>query len=537
MGTVYRGRHQLVGRDVALKFLAPRFARDPAARERFLREARAANRIDHEHIIDITDFGETSDNLVFLVMEYLDGEPLSKLIEEGPVEPKRALNVAFQLATALARAHELDVIHRDIKPDNIFVLQRRGGDFVKLLDFGLAKVTGEHRLTASGKVFGTPEYLSPEQARGEPLTGAADQYALGCVLYEMLTGRLPFEGPSPEVVLRHLQATPVLPSALRPELPLSREIDAIVMRMLEKTPSERFSDAFHLADELRNALDRLQALGGRPSKAPRRSGTHQVAALEPSSATQPWVDAAEETWAQRSRLYQALVSRGFPGGPPPEVVRGLAEIDRLVQHARHVRGLLSDNVLRAKEHEDGLRGARLRLGHAVDELGQDESRVARRIAEARAQVEQAEGRLRDLAAPVLALWRELPPAHAGVLQVQTAELFKRAGGAAGLWLEADGQASSLRARLLSAEREREDLRFQIAQLKGRLGIMSAEGEAELGALRDQADQLEAELARALEALSRASEPVVRTLNAIPGMSEQLAPQASDGPGVEASGRR
>ena len=194
MGTVYRGRHQLVGRDVALKFLAPRYARDAAARERFLREARAANRIDHEHIIDITDFGETSDNLVFLVMEYLEGETLSKVIERGPLAPDRALTIAHQLATALARAHELEVIHRDIKPDNIFVLQRRGADFVKLLDFGLAKVMGEHRLTATGKVFGTPEYLAPEQARGETLTGQADQYALGCVLYEMLTGSVAVRG-------------------------------------------------------------------------------------------------------------------------------------------------------------------------------------------------------------------------------------------------------------------------------------------------------------------------------------------------------
>src|SRR5690606_4042220 len=172
-------------------------------------------------------FGETSDNLVFLVMEYLDGEPLGKPLESGPLEPRRALNIAWQLATALARAHELDVIHRDIKPDNIFLLQRRGGDFVKLLDFGLAKVVGEHRLTATGKVFGTPEYLAPEQARGEPLTGAADQYSLGCVLYEMLTGRLPFEGPSPEVVLAHLQALPRPPSEINPRLPMAAELDAL----------------------------------------------------------------------------------------------------------------------------------------------------------------------------------------------------------------------------------------------------------------------------------------------------------------------
>ncbi|HEX5660663.1 MAG TPA: serine/threonine-protein kinase, partial [Polyangiales bacterium] len=284
MGAVYRGRHQLVGRDVALKFLAPRYASDASARERFLREARAANRIDHEHIIDITDFGETPDKLVFLVMEYLEGETLAKIIEGGPLEPQRALGIAWQLATALARAHELDVIHRDIKPDNIFVLQRRGGDFVKLLDFGLAKVLGEHRLTATGKVFGTPEYLAPEQARGEQLTGQADQYALGCVLYEMLTGVLPFDGPSPDVVIKHLQTRPDVPSTKRAEL--SPEIDALCARMLEKSPRDRFTDAFHLADELRAMLD----ANGRASKPPRRSGVQSVPAIE-ATVTQPWVDA------------------------------------------------------------------------------------------------------------------------------------------------------------------------------------------------------------------------------------------------------
>ncbi|HEX6242600.1 MAG TPA: serine/threonine-protein kinase, partial [Polyangiales bacterium] len=344
MGTVYRGRHQLVGRDVALKFLAPRYARDAAARERFLREARAANRIDHEHIIDITDFGETSDNLVFLVMEYLEGDTLSNVIERGALAPERALTIAHQLATALARAHELDVIHRDIKPDNIFVLQRRGGDFVKLLDFGLAKVAGEHRLTATGKVFGTPEYLAPEQARGESITGQADQYALGCVLYEMLTGTLPFEGPHPEVVLKHLQAEVAPPSRRKLGLPLAREMDALVLRMLAKHPGERFTDAYHLADELRQLLEQLS--GGRSSRPPRRSGPMSIQSPAASTATQPWLDAAEENWAKRWDVYNALVLRGYPSGGVPEATRqALAEMGELVRRARDLRRRLGDNVL------------------------------------------------------------------------------------------------------------------------------------------------------------------------------------------------
>ncbi|MET0286391.1 MAG: protein kinase, partial [Polyangiales bacterium] len=482
MGAVYRGRHQLVGRDVALKFLAPRYASDAAARERFLREARAANRIDHEHIIDITDFGETSDKLVFLVMEYLEGEPLSRIIEKGPLEPQRALNIAWQLATALARAHELDVIHRDIKPDNIFVLQRRGGDFVKLLDFGLAKVLGEHRLTATGKVFGTPEYLAPEQARGEQLTGQADQYALGCVLFEMLTGELPFDGPSPDVVIKHLQTKPDAPSSKNAEL--GPELDALCARMLEKNPRERFTDAYHLADELRALLDSGQ--GGRSSKPPRRSGVLSVPSPE-ATVTQPWVDAAEEAWAVRYELFKSLLPRAYSGDTPDHVRRALREMAEQVEQARSLRKQLSDNLLRAKEHEDNLRAARLRVGHAADELGQDESRVSRRMGDAEAAIEATRQRLRELEQPMREGKREL--AERQHVDRSLVELLRTLGGAATLWLETEAQLAGLEARVVAAEREREDLRFQIAQLKGRLGILNVDADAELGALREQSDRL------------------------------------------------
>lgn len=536
MGAVYRGRHQLVGRDVALKFLSPRYASDPAARERFLREARAANRIDHEHIIDITDFGETNDKLVFLVMEYLEGETLSRVIEKGPLEPRRALTIAWQLATALARAHELDVIHRDIKPDNIFLLQRRGGDFVKLLDFGLAKVIGEHRLTATGKVFGTPEYLAPEQARGDPLTGHADQYALGCVIYEMLTGELPFDGPSPDVVIKHLHAQPPPPSSRHPGLPLAREIDELVLRMLAKSPSARFTDAYHLADELRGLLDQLQ--GGRASKPPSRSGMLAVAGVE-SQVTQPWLDAAEESWAARIDLFQSVLGRAYPSGDVPEPVRrGLREMGDLVAQARQLRRQLSDNVLRAKEQEDHLRAARLRVGHAADELGHDESRVVRRMAEAQSALDGARARLTQLSEPIMQGLGELD----GLAETRTqltrpvAELLRKLGGLAGLWLEAEGQLGALEVRIEAGEREREDLRFQIAQLKGRLGILNAESDSELSSLRAQAEALETELSRVLEQLGKVSEPVLRLLTEVPGMREVLATSRPSSPGRSAASR-
>jgi serine/threonine-protein kinase len=457
---------------------------------------------------------------VFLVMEYLEGETLSKVIEQGALAPERALTIAHQLATALARAHELDVIHRDIKPDNVFVLQRRGADFVKLLDFGLAKVVGEHRLTATGKIFGTPEYLAPEQARGETLTGQADQYSLGCVLYEMLTGSLPFEGTHPEVVLKHLQSDAVPPSARRSSLPLPRELDALVLRMLAKHPGERFADAYHLADELRQLLEQLS--GGRSSRPPRRSG--MVSIPPTASATQPWLDAAEETWAARWELFESLLPKAYPNGAVPERLRAaLSEMEHLVERARGFRRELGDNVLRAKAHEDNLRAARMRVGHAADELGRDESRVTRRIAETRTALEQAEARVRDAAAPIAGGLKDVYAAGAlyGPLSRSSAELLRQLGGQASLWLEAEAQLAPLSARLSAAEREREDLRFQIAQLKGRLGILNVDADGELGSLREQSDRLESALSTALDSLTRVADGVVHTLASVPSVRELL----------------
>ena len=207
MGSVYRARHEVVGRDVAVKFLASRFAHDPNHKARFLREAHAANKINHEHIIDITDFGETDDGHVYLVMEYLEGVPLNEEIARRHLDIPRAVRIAAQIARALGRAHELGVIHRDIKPDNVYLLRGYDGDFVKLLDFGLAKVRGEMRLTSTGAVFGTPDYISPEQARGAPLTPACDLYSLGCMFYEMLTFERPFRGHT-RIFCSHTSANP-----------------------------------------------------------------------------------------------------------------------------------------------------------------------------------------------------------------------------------------------------------------------------------------------------------------------------------------
>src|SRR6201995_5592777 len=231
MGIVYRARHVLIDRVVAVKLIRPDLRGETHLRAWMLREARAANRVDHAHIIDIHDIGETDDGELYLVMEYLVGVALSNELAHGPMPLNRGVDILEQMGAALSRAHDLGVVHRDLKSDNI-LLTHRGGrkDFVKILDFGLAALAHDPRLAPKGAVFGTPEYMSPEQARGEQAGPHSDLYALGVLFFEMLTGQLPFRANDRETLLEmQRSAPPPRPRNVRPEIP--PQADAIISRL------------------------------------------------------------------------------------------------------------------------------------------------------------------------------------------------------------------------------------------------------------------------------------------------------------------
>src|SRR5687767_6516024 len=251
MGVVYRARHVLIDRVVALKLIRPDLRGETHLRAWMLREARAANRVDHAHIIDIHDIGETEESELYLVMEYIVGTPLSAELAKGPMPLSRSVDVLEQMCAALARAHDLGVVHRDLKSDNI-QLTTRGGrkDFVKILDFGLAALARDPRLAPRGAVFGTPEYMSPEQARGEDATAVSDLYALGILFFEMTTGQLPFRSNDRETLLEMQRTSPSpRPRQLRADLPAAAE--SIILKLLEKDPRKRFRDGHHLQEELK----------------------------------------------------------------------------------------------------------------------------------------------------------------------------------------------------------------------------------------------------------------------------------------------
>jgi serine/threonine protein kinase len=245
MAEVFRAIDLADGTPRAIKILRADLSNDPDMRIRFERELRAARLVDHENVVRIFDFGLSDEGKPFIALEYLDGVGLAAVIAQGPIPLGRVFHVVAEVARALAAAHEIGVIHRDIKPENIMILggaARDEAERVKIFDFGLVQIVGEGRLTATGQVFGTPEYISPEQATGEDASPASDQYALGVVFYEMLTGRPPFVGAPAQVLMAQFRDRPKPPSAACTTRAIPDGVDPVVLTMLAKRPGERFPD-------------------------------------------------------------------------------------------------------------------------------------------------------------------------------------------------------------------------------------------------------------------------------------------------------
>ncbi len=271
MGSVYRAKHTFINKPVALKVLHPRFSADPEIVERFQREAQAAAHIEHPNICLATDFGRLDDSAFFLVMEWLDGESLEELLErEGRLDPDRAVKLAVQIAEALEKAHELGIVHRDLKPANIMVVDKNGREFVKVTDFGIAQVRlgDSAKITQAGAAYGTPTYMSPEQASGREVDGRSDLYALGVILYEMLTDKVPFDADSiPLIMAKHVTDPPPPMAEMAPDAPIPRWLDHVVMKCMEKAPEARPQTAAELVKLLTEEPDAFAPTQRKPAVA------------------------------------------------------------------------------------------------------------------------------------------------------------------------------------------------------------------------------------------------------------------------------
>lgn len=290
MGTVYRARHLLIDRPVAIKVLNPRFVEDEAAQLRFRREARAAGRLQHTNAVGVTDFGRTSEGYVYIVMELLEGRTLREVLaKEAPLDTARAVALMLQTSAAVAAAHDAGIIHRDLKPANIFIVQSSEVPaVVKVLDFGIAKLAAEslddddsQTLTLVGAMIGTPRYMSPEQCDGVELTPAADVYSLGVILYEMLSGVVPFSGSTPlAIALKHASEEPRRPSDYVASIPAA--LEEVVLHALEKRPEDRPANAAEFRLELLATAERLGLEHAAATSAPDIQALRNVGTESPS---------------------------------------------------------------------------------------------------------------------------------------------------------------------------------------------------------------------------------------------------------------
>jgi serine/threonine-protein kinase len=316
MGRVYSAEHVLMRKRLAIKVLHRELTTMTEVVARFEREAMAAANIDHPNVAAATDFGKLPDGAVFLVLEYVQGKSLRDEIAAGPIAPERALHIARQIAAGLGSAHALDIVHRDLKPENVMLVDKGGDpDFVKVLDFGIAKVpigevphpteTPAHTpITKAGMVFGTPEYMSPEQALGQGVDGRADLYALGVILYEMLSGSRPFSSQSQVGILgQQLSKPPPKISERAPGIMVPPAVEAVAMKLLGREASERYQSASEVVD----VINRLLApIPGR--------GIYRFTLPEGSPSSPP---PASEAEAQAKREAITVTSKPQKLPPPP----------------------------------------------------------------------------------------------------------------------------------------------------------------------------------------------------------------------------
>jgi eukaryotic-like serine/threonine-protein kinase len=284
MGSVYKAEQPSMNRLVAIKVLHPRFASREDLVSRFRREARAMSQLSHPNTARVYKFGQLPDGAAYFVMDYMEGKNLAHVVRaEGPMEVERAINIMIQVCGALDEAHRAGIIHRDLKPENIFLTQQGGtSDFPKVLDFGLAKVSekqmgrGSMMLTQQGMVFGTPEFMSPEQTQGETLDRRSDIYSLGLILYELLTGKLPFDAEKPIDIMRaHVQDTAIPLNQRVAGKRFSSDLEKAIAKALEKKRDDRYATAVDFALALRaclkNPLGSTAARRALPSDPPRPS--------------------------------------------------------------------------------------------------------------------------------------------------------------------------------------------------------------------------------------------------------------------------
>jgi serine/threonine-protein kinase len=493
MATVYRATQTLTERVCAVKIMNASFAREPTVHERFRREAKSAQRLSHPNIIEIFDQGDTEDGTAYIAMELLRGKGLAEVIAKGALALPRALTIMVQLARGIARAHDLGVIHRDLKPDNIFLQEVEGeGELVKLLDFGIALSKQDARLTGTGEIFGTPQYMAPERITSGDPGASADIYSLGVLYYEILTGKLPFDAPDVASFFQaHLKQPPPPPTKLNPRIPLP--LEGLVLRMLEKDPNDRPVDAHRVhADLLDLARDVDVHIPGVPE-----SSVSSAAAAKDERPTlaRPMVD----RWRRRLETFEQMLGAAFGSSIPASEANQLEQLRMLVPRITTARVSMREAQRALGAIVEKGRDGRQRFGFAVDALGLDASKAKDEVRVVDAHVNVVKARVEQGAIRYHAALREIMmwEGRCG-LQEPTNDLanaYRSAANVVESWVKAKDEERKALAMREANERTASDIEFQIQQLRAALLANEKEIDAEHQEAEERTLALTAEVTR------------------------------------------
>ncbi len=463
MATVYRARYKLVDRPCAVKVMNPAYSTDATVRERFRREAKSAQALAHPNVIEIFDQGERDDGTPFIVMELLEGHTLSVLINEGPIPPPRAVPIMIQMARGIARAHDLGVVHRDLKPDNIFICRRADGtDLVKILDFGIARSRSDTRLTSAGELFGTPQYMAPERVMAGETGPSVDLYAVGVIFFEMATAELPFTANDPPTFLvKHIKEMPPAPRSKNPRVP--ELMETLILQLLQKDPRARPVDAHRIEKDL---VVLAHAVGATVPPEPEAD----AASSRPPALTLPGVVLDE--WLQRVEVFERMFARAYAGKAPPDQDRALSELHALVREFADVRDTSTKEQRELEEIDARGREGRQRFGFAVDATGLDASKAKDELRAARTEAERLGAHAATLVRAYVATQDEVLTWEGRSAQrepyLQLAQAYRASADAVDAWRAAATHEREAQRDTEVKERMVKDLDYQIAELRAAL---------------------------------------------------------------------
>jgi hypothetical protein len=481
--------------------------------------------------IEIYDHGEDG-GIPYMVMELLDGRAIADLLRhQEPLSVERAVPLLIQIARGIARAHDLGVVHRDLKPENIFICRRprppaadgtpqsdATPDLVKLLDFGIARSRADTRLTNSGELFGTPQYMAPERVMSGESGPSVDLYALGVIFYEILTGNLPLEAKDATTFLvKHMKEVPRPPRALNPRIP--KRLDALVVSLLEKDPRGRPVDAHRVEQDLVSIARELTI------PLPPDADKDDTSSRRPARSLPAIV---VEQWVRRSDLFEQMLARAFGRSPPPDLARMLAEITKRVREISEARASSVKEQHVLEEVDQRGREGRQRFGFAVDALGSDTSKAKEEARTARTAFEELAEKTRVAMEAFAEKQREVVTWEGRTAlyepHMQLALAYRRAADGVDIWLEARTRERAAQTIVEDKERVVGDLEYQIAELRSALanheqGVEREREEAmrRVLELNTLADRVEAQL---LHLATRFCAPM-RTRPELGGLFQEL----------------